>query len=233
MDLFTLDTQRFSKEKKNIFKLTGLFSSLSALVFEIAIASNQCWRLWEFEDDDVQFVSFGLWGVYYPKVFNISGTLVKMLVHNPIDSTWTISREFQYAQNLILWAIFMKPAVLVFSVIAYKMSCMKDPFLKMQIYCYKFSTLVLGISSLFIFVAVSWNHMVDLYGQTTLDFPPKFPVQKEALKNKHVTAVFPVGILTATMSLFGGIMFLSEISYLKIHSQVKAKSVSKVPLQEA
>ena len=136
-------------------------------------------------------------------------------------------------KNLILWAIFMKLVVLVFSVIAFRISCMKDPFLMMQIYCYKFSTLVLGISSLFIFVAVSWNHMVDLYGQTTLDFPPKFPVQKEALKNKYVTAVFPVGILTATMSLFGGIMFLSEISYLKIQSQVEAKSVSKVALQEA
>ncbi|XP_031232507.1 uncharacterized protein LOC116095108 [Mastomys coucha] len=233
MDLFTLDTQRFSREKECIFKLTGLFSSLSVLVFEIVIASNQCWRLWEFEDNVVQFVSFGLWEVYYPQVFNISGTLIKMLVHNPIDSTWTISREFQYVQNLIVWAIFMKPIVLIFSAIAFKISCMKDPFLKMQIYCYMISTLLLGVSSLFIFVAVSWNHIVDLYSQTTLDFPPNFPVKKEALRSKYVTAVFPVGVLTATMSLFGMIMFLSEIRYLKLQSQVKAKCVSKVAYQEA
>ncbi|XP_034342252.1 uncharacterized protein LOC117695473 [Arvicanthis niloticus] len=233
MDLFTLNTQRFSKEKEYLFKLSGVFSSLSALVFEIVIASNQFWRLWDFEDNVVQFVSFGLWEAYYPQVFNISGTLIKMLVHNPIDSTWTISCEFQYAQKLIVWSIFMKLVVLVFSVIAFKISCMKDPFLKMQIYCFKFSAIVLGVSSFFTFVAVSWNHIVDLYGQTTLDFPPDFPVKKEALRSKHVTAVFPVGVLTTTMSLFGVIMFLSEISYLKLQSQVKAKCVSKVALQEA
>ncbi|XP_032746341.1 uncharacterized protein LOC116889332 [Rattus rattus] len=233
MDLFTPDTQRFSKEKECIFKLSGLFSSLSALVFEIVIISNQYWRLWEFENNVVQFVSFGLWEAYYPQEFNISGTLINILVHTPIDSTWTISNEFQCAQNLIEWAIFMKPVVLVFSAIAFKISCMKDPFLEIQIYCYKISALILGVSSLFTFVAVSWNHMVDLYGQTTLDFPPNFPVKKEALKSKHMTAVFPIGVLTATMALFGVIIFLSEISYLKLQSKLKAKCVSKVALQEA
>ncbi|OBS79973.1 hypothetical protein A6R68_21825, partial [Neotoma lepida] len=29
--------------------------------------------------------------------FNVSGTLIKMLLHTPINSTWTISPEFQYA----------------------------------------------------------------------------------------------------------------------------------------
>ncbi|GAB1303231.1 Spermatogenesis-associated multipass transmembrane protein 1 [Apodemus speciosus] len=219
--------------KECIYKLSGLLSSLAAFVFEILIACSLCWRLWDFDNNVVQFVSFGLWEVYYPQEFNISGTLTKMLVYTPIDSTWNISTEFLYAQNLIVWAILMKPLVLLFSVMAIKISCMKDPLVEMQICCYKISALILSVSSVFTFVSVTWNHMVDLYGHTTLDFPSDFPVKKEALRSKHLTAVLPVGLLIATMSLFGVIMFLSEISYLKLQSPVKTKCASKTGTLEA
>lgn len=224
---------RFINEKDCIYKLSGLLSSLAAFMLEVLIASILSWRLWEFDSNVVQFVSFGLFEAYYPQQFNISGTLTKMLVYTPIDSTWNISTEFMYAQNLITWAILMKPVVLVFSVIAIKISFMKDPLVEMQIYCYKISALILSVSSMFAFVSVIWNHMVDFYGHTTLDFPSDFPVKKEALTSKHLTVVLPVGLLIATMSLFGVIMFLSEISDLKLKRPVKANDASKMGLLDA
>ncbi|XP_051034671.1 uncharacterized protein LOC127217705 [Phodopus roborovskii] len=224
---------RFANIKECIFKLSGLLSCLSAFVFEVALASCQCWRLWEFNDKIVQFVSFGLWEAHYPQEFNVSGTVIKMLVHTPINSSWTISPEFQYAENLLVWAILMKPVAMVFSAMAIKISCMKNPIVEMEKNCYKVSAIVLGVSSLFTFISVSWNHFADHYGQTALGFPPDFPVKKEALINKHYTVVLPLGVLTATMSLFGVIFFLSEISSLKLKSQVKAKCASLVADQKA
>ncbi|XP_040599735.1 uncharacterized protein LOC121139807 [Mesocricetus auratus] len=228
MDLLTTSTiQRLLNDKDCILKLNGLLCCISAFMFDIVIASYPYWRLWEFDDNAVQFVSFGLWEAHYLQEINVSGTVIKMLVHTPINSTWIMSPEFQYAGNFLVWAILMKPVVLVFTAMAIKISCMKDPLVEMEIYCYKVSTLVLCVSSLFTFVSVSWNHLVDHYGQTTLDFPPDFPVKKEALIIKHYTAVFPLGIITTTMSLFGVISFLSEISTLKLQSQVKAMGASK------
>ncbi|XP_007652051.2 uncharacterized protein LOC100761322, partial [Cricetulus griseus] len=216
---------RFPNMMECFFKLIGLLSSLSALVFEIVNGISQYWRLWQFNNKVVQFVSFGLFEVCYPQEFNISGTVIKMLVHTPINSTWTISPEFKYAQTLLLCAILMKPIVMIFDAIAIKISCMQDPFLELQICCYKISALVLCVSSIFTCVAVSWNHFVDHYGQTSLDFPPDFPVKKEALIHKHYTAVFPIGLLTASMSLIGVIFYLSEINALKLQSQKKAQRV--------
>ncbi|EGW08416.1 hypothetical protein I79_021284 [Cricetulus griseus] len=223
---------RFANGKECIFKLTGFFSSLTAFVLQIVIASSQCWRLWVFNDNIVKFVSFGLWEAHYPQEFNVSGTVIKMLVHTPINSNWTISTEYQYAQNLMVGAILMKPIVLVCSSMAIKISYMKYPYVEMQIYCYKVSALVMCLSGLFTFVSVSWNHIVDLYGQTTLDFPPDFPVKKEDLIMKYFTAVFPFGILISTMSLFGAIFFVSEISNLKLQSQEKARCASKLTKQD-
>ena len=131
-----------------------------------------------------------------------------------------------------MWAVLMKLVVLIFSAIAINIGCMKDPFIEMQIYCYKMAALVLCVSSVFTFVSVSWNHIVDHYGQTTLDFPPDFPVKKEALISKHYTAVFPIGVLIATMSLFGVMFFLFEINSLKLKNQVKTECASIMADQE-
>ena len=223
---------RLANVQECLFKFSALLCSLSALVFEIAITSSQFWRLWEFNDRLVQFVSFGLWKAYYLQEFNVSGTVTKILVHTPIDSTWTIPPEFQYAQTLIMWAVLMKPVVLIFGAIAINIGCMKDPSIEMQLYCYKRAAIVLCVSSIFTFVSVSLNHFADHYGQTTLDFPPDFPVKKEALISKHYTAVFPIGVLISTMSLFGVIFFLFEINSLKLKNQVKTKCASIMADQE-
>uniref|UniRef100_A0A8C6G6H1 Uncharacterized protein n=1 Tax=Mus spicilegus TaxID=10103 RepID=A0A8C6G6H1_MUSSI len=214
---------KFNSVKEFIYKLSGFLRSLSAFMFEILIACSLSWRLWEFDNNVVQFVSFGLWGACCPQQSNISGTLTTMLVYTNINSTWNISTEFFYAQNLIVWAILMKPVI----------SSQKHPFVEMQIYCYKTSALILFLSRMFTYVSLTWNHMVDLYGQTTLDFPPDFPVKKEALRSKHLRAVLPVRLLISTMSLLGVIIRVSEICYLKLQSPVKAKCASKTALLKA
>lgn len=217
---------RFAYGKECIFKLSGVLITLSALVFEIVIASSQCWRLWEFDDNNVKFVAFGLWEAYYPQQFNVSGSVIKMLVHTPINSTWTIPPEFQYAQAMIVWVVLMKPVVITLGAIAIKISCMKDPTVEMGKNCYKLCAIILCVSSLFVSVSVWWNHFVDHYGQTTLDFPCDFPVKKEALKSKYHTGVLPLGVLTAIMSFSGALCFLSEMNSLKHQSQLKSHHAS-------
>uniref|UniRef100_A0A8C6MP74 Uncharacterized protein n=1 Tax=Mus spicilegus TaxID=10103 RepID=A0A8C6MP74_MUSSI len=93
--------------------------------------------------------------------------------------------------------------------------------------CYKCSVIILILSSLCTIISVTWNHVVDLYGNTTLDFPPTFPVKKEALIKKHSTHVFPMGLITTTLSLFGVIMFLYEIRSLKVQRKLNAQHASK------
>lgn len=77
----------------------------------------------------------------------------------------------------------MKPVVLIFSAVAINFRGMKGPHVNMQICLYRFSSFILRVSCLRTYVSVSWNHVVDLYGQTILDFPPTFPVKKDALIN--------------------------------------------------
>ncbi|OBS59025.1 hypothetical protein A6R68_09850 [Neotoma lepida] len=117
--------------------------------------------------------------------------------------------------------------------VAIKISYMKDPFNEMKLFCYKMSAIIMSLSSIFIFVAVSLNHLVDIYGQITLDFPPDFLVKKEDLTKKYCKTVFPVVFLTASMSLFGVILFLYEMSSLTEQSQVKAQCAPKLAEQKA
>ncbi|XP_021009623.1 uncharacterized protein LOC110287307 [Mus caroli] len=228
MNFLTCDMQRFAVSKECIFRMSGVICTITAAVFEIILANSRCWRLWEFDDKIVKFVFFGLWEAYYHQEFNISGSTIRILVHSPINSTWTISPEFHYAQKLIVWAILLKPAVLLFNALAVNIDYRDDSFVKAQILLYKISASILSISSLCTFISVSWNHVVDLYGQTTLDFPRSFPVKKEDLKMKHYTAAFPIGVLTATMSLFGVIIFLFQMSSLEPQSEEEAQCASRL-----
>lgn len=164
----------------------------------------------------VQLVYIGLWEAYYYWDFSISSTVIRMLVHIPVNSDWTISPEFRCAQALILLAMLMKPIVVVLNLLAIRVSISKPSFPKTQILCYKCSILILVLSSLCTIISVTGNHVVDLYGNTTLDFPHSFPVNKLDLVKKHRTPVVPLGVLTATLSLLGVIMFLFEVRSLKV-----------------
>ncbi|XP_028639177.1 uncharacterized protein LOC114634721 [Grammomys surdaster] len=227
MGHITLNTKSFAGVKEWIFRVTGFLCSLLSLGFGIILANSRYWRLWEFDDKVVQLVYIGLWEAYYHWEFNFSGTGTIIMVHSPVNSTWTISPEFQCARNLILLAMLIKPVVVIFSSAAIRVSIIKASVPKIQIVCYKCSVLILITSSICTIISVTWNHVVDLYGKTTLDFPPTFPVKKEALIVKHSTHVFPIGILTTTLSLFGVIMFLFEIRSLKIRSKLNAQHASK------
>ncbi|OBS59562.1 hypothetical protein A6R68_09315, partial [Neotoma lepida] len=175
----------FVSVKECIFKSSGLLCTISALVFGIILSKSQCWLLWDFDNKVMQFVCIGLWQIYYPQDFNISGSMTRILV-------------------------------------AIKISSMNDPFTEIEFFCYRMSAIILGVISILTFVAVTLNHLVNIYGHTTFDFPSYFPVKKEDIIKKHCTIVFPIGVLTASMSLFGAIMFLYEMSSLTVQSQVKA-----------
>ncbi|XP_028713526.1 uncharacterized protein LOC114683394 [Peromyscus leucopus] len=227
MDRFTYITKRFGVVKEWIFRLTGFLCSLLSLVFGIVLLSSRYWRLWEFDNKVVKLVYIGLWKAYYHQEFNISGSVTSVLVHSPVNLDWTISPEFRYAQNLIIVSILIKPFVLVFNSVAIRINIIKASIPKVQILCYKCCVLILLLSSLCTTLSVTWNQAEDLHGETTLDFPPTFPVRKEDLIKKHHTHVFPIGVLTATLSLFAMIMFLFEIRSLEQQIKLKAYRASK------
>ncbi|XP_008837804.1 uncharacterized protein LOC103739252 [Nannospalax galili] len=205
--------------KDGIFRPMGLICILLSFGLGIILARSTSWRLWEFDSDIVQFVFIGLWEVCYYQEFNVSGSATKLLVNSPINSTWPISPEFMYAQDLILFSVLLKPVVLIFSAVAHRVIYVKVPFSETLKLCYKSSVFILILCSLCTVVAVSWNHVVDIYGNTTFDFPPTFPVKKGALIKKYHTYVFPTGIVTFTLSLLGVGMFIYEMKSLKLWNQ--------------
>ncbi|XP_036032419.1 uncharacterized protein LOC118576168 [Onychomys torridus] len=233
MDQFTPNTKRFPQVKEWIFRVTGFLCSLLSLGFGIILQSSRYWRLWEFDNKVVQLVYIGLCGAYYHREFNISGSVTRILMYSPVNSTWTISSEFRCAQSLILLAMFIKAMVVIFSSAALRVSIIRASVPEIQILCYRCCVLLLFLSSLCTALSVTWNHVVDLYGETTFDFPHNFPVRKEDLIKKHYTHVFPIGVLTATLSLFAMIMFFFEIRSLKLQSNLNAQGTSKQANQNA
>lgn len=230
--LFNL-ISRFAQETECIFRLTGFICSFLSSGLGIILASSQYWRLWEFDNEVVQLVYIGLWEAYYYLEFNTSGSVNSILVHSPVNSTWTLSPEFRCAKGLILLAMLIKPVVVIFSSASIRVNMIKASVSEIQILSYKCCVLILLLSSICTALSVTWNHVVDLYGETTLDFPPTFPVQKVDLIKKHHTHVFPIGIMTAILSLLGMIMFLFEIRSLKLRSNSNSQHASKHAHQKA
>ncbi|XP_048192995.1 uncharacterized protein LOC125344544 [Perognathus longimembris pacificus] len=199
---------------------------LYGLGFWIKLSKSRSWRIWEFDSNIVQVVFIGLWEAYYYQKFNVSGSIVELPMHSTINASWIISPELQYGQDMILLANFMKSVVLVFSTQAILVSWIKAPFPEFLRSCYNISIFFLVLSSGCTVGAVSWNYAVEFYGQSTLDFPVTFPVEKEALIKKHLSHVFPLGILTATFSLFGATMLMFETCSLKRKNKVKPVSMA-------
>ncbi|XP_052027608.1 uncharacterized protein LOC127675586 [Apodemus sylvaticus] len=233
MDHFTLNTKRFAGVKEWIFRVTGFLCSLLSSGLGMILASSKYWRLWEFDSKVIKLVYIGLWEAYYHCEVNYSGTGTEILVHRPVNSTWTISPEFQCARNLIFLAMLINPVVVFFTSAAIRVSIIKASVPEIQILCYKCSILILILSSICTIISVTWNHVADFYGETTLDFPPNFPVKKEALIIKHSTHVFPLGLLTTTLSLFSIIMFLFEIRSLrKLNAQHAYMQSEEITINE-
>ncbi|XP_069873422.1 uncharacterized protein [Dipodomys merriami] len=216
-----------SEVKHWICKLTGLLCTYVAWAFGLSLAKSRSWRMWEFDSNIIQFVFIGLWEAYYYQKFNISGSVVELPMHSSINASWIISPELQYGQDMILLANFMKSVVLVFSTEATLVSWIKAPYPHFLRSCYNISIFFLVLSSVCTVGAVSWNYAVEFYGQTTLDFPDTFPVEKDALIKKHFSHVFPLGILTAAFSLFSATMFMFETCSLKKRNKVVPVAVAK------
>uniref|UniRef100_A0A4W2EPH5 Uncharacterized protein n=1 Tax=Bos indicus x Bos taurus TaxID=30522 RepID=A0A4W2EPH5_BOBOX len=183
----------------------GFVAALSA-----DLAHSRSWRVWEFDSDIVSVVFIGLWEAFYQQKFNISGIMVELPMYSEINSSWVISNEISYGQGLMLLANFMMSVALIFSSVALFVSRIKAPYPDFLRLCYKASALLLFLSCTCITIAVSWNFTVDFYGQTTLDFPLTFPVEREMITNKRLSYVFPLGTATSIL-LFGIFIFCYKI----------------------
>ncbi|CAH6785694.1 LOC102554799 [Phodopus roborovskii] len=212
--------------KEWVFRLASLLCSFIVWGFGISLAASRYWRLWEFNNKSLHLIYIGLWEAYYYQEVNKSGVITRVPVHNAMNSSWTISIEIEYARGLILLANFMQPIVLVFTSVAIMVCWIRAPYPDFMILCYKTSVLFLILNIICTVLAVSWNHVADIYGKSTLDFPPTFPVGKVDLVRKQKTHVFPQGILMAVLSIISIIMLLHELWLIKPKVRVRPSVAS-------
>lgn len=210
----------------------GLFFSYLAWAFGISLANSTSWRVWEFNSNIVPIVFIGLWDAFYLQKFNISGAIVELPMYCRINGSWVISDEIWYGQDLILLANFMKSTVLIFGSVALLVCWIHAPYPDFLRLCYNISAFFLTCSCSCTMITVSWNFAVDFYGQTTLDFPLRFPIGKEMLIRKHFSYVFPLGITTSTLSLISATMFFCETFSIKQWGKVKPVTVGKCPKEK-
>ncbi|XP_073918400.1 uncharacterized protein [Castor canadensis] len=183
-------------------KILAFLCTIIALVLGIIIEKSTCWRVWEFHSHSVHIVFIGFWEAYYCQVDNITGSLVECPIHTTVNESWIIPPELYYGKDLILLANFMKLVVLTFMMDAAFVYWINVPHPDFHKSCDNYSVLLLLLSSCSTMIAVTWNLAMEFYGQTTLEFPGNFPVTKEALRKKYLAYVFPLGMLTSTISLF-------------------------------
>ncbi|EGV93070.1 hypothetical protein I79_000424 [Cricetulus griseus] len=143
-----------------------------------------------------------------------------------MNSNWTIPIEIEYARGLVLLANFMQPIVLIFTSVAIMVCWIRAPYPEFMILCYNTSILFLILNIICTVLAVSWNHLADIYGESTLDFPPSFPVGKDDLIGKQKSHVFPLGMLTAVLSILSIIMLLYETWLIKPDTRIRPSVAS-------
>ncbi|XP_023595245.1 uncharacterized protein LOC111822153, partial [Trichechus manatus latirostris] len=201
-------------------QLFGLLLSYMSWTSGIVLAISRSWRVWEFDSKVVPVVFIGLWDVFYIQKVDISGVLVEMAQEHVMNESWAISDEISYAQDMILLANFIKLPVLIFGTLTLWVSWIKAPYPDFLRMYYKMCACLLLFSSVCTASAVIWNFYADFSGNTTFDFPPSFPVKKEALIGKRWSYVLPLGITTASMSVISALSFLFERYLLTPQSQM-------------
>ncbi|XP_037677999.1 uncharacterized protein LOC119523305, partial [Choloepus didactylus] len=194
----------------------GLFLSYLSWAFGLVLANSRSWRVCEFDSTIVPVVFIGLWEAFYFQIFNICGSPVELPVYSQINMSWVISSEIAYGQDLMLLDNFMKSVALVFSSVALLVSWIDGPYPDFLRSCYNKAAIFLFLSCACTVATVSWNFAVDFFGQTTLNFPQNFPIDKDILMRKCLSYVFPLGIMTAFLSLIGSTMFLYKQPNLKM-----------------
>ena len=200
-----------AKVKEWIFRLTSLLCSFLVWGFGISLATSRYWRIWEFNSKALHLLYIGLWEAYYYQEVNNSGSITRVPVYSAMNSNWTISIELEYARGLMILSNFMQPVVLIFTSEAIMVCWIRAPYPDFMILCYKTSVLFLTFNIICTVLAVSWNHLVDIYGQSSLGFPLTFPVSKKDLIRKQQTHVLPLGMLTAVLSVVSIITLFYEM----------------------
>ncbi|XP_027627340.1 uncharacterized protein LOC102495565 [Tupaia chinensis] len=228
MGEFLLKTKSSSEVTHFFFKLVGVFFSFLTWTFGIGLANSRSWRVWEFHSETVPVMFLGLWEAFYFQKFNISGSAVELPVQSSINESWVIPDEIRYGQDLMLLANLLKSVVLVCSSLAILVTWVRAPYPHFLRTCYNLSAFFLCLGSGCTVGTVSWNVIVDFHGETTLEFPLSFPIDKDVLKKKHLSYVLPLGILTGSMSLMSAGIFLYQTDYLVKLNQVKPMMEAKL-----
>ncbi|XP_021115075.1 uncharacterized protein LOC101723451 [Heterocephalus glaber] len=217
-----LNTFCFPGVKQHIYTLTVFLFSSVAWVLGITLVSSVSWRVWEFDSHVVPIAFIGLWDAQYYVRQNNSGTVVDVPVDTSIHRGWTQAIELDYAKELMVLVNFTQPAALILSIVAFLVSRLKPTYPEFLRLYYRSAALLLFLSSGSVALAVSWNYAMDISGQSTLDFPLEFTVGKETVTKKHFSYVFPLGIVTATLSLLSGILCFGPMSFTKPKSMAAA-----------
>ncbi|KAM7041383.1 uncharacterized protein WM277_010775 isoform 1-T1 [Molossus nigricans] len=202
--------------------LSYLFWALS-----LGLAKSTSWRVWEFDSNIVPIMFIGLWETFYVQTLNVSGYMVSVSTYTMINESWVTPDEIYYAQNLVLLANFVTPVALVFASLAVWASWINAPYPDFFRLCYNIAASHLFFSCFCITLAVSWNFAVDIYGQTTLEFPPNFLVRKEMVNTKHISYVLPLGVTAASLSLISAVIFSVDRCSIKPLHEMKVRATAK------
>ncbi|XP_053524176.1 uncharacterized protein LOC128627871 [Artibeus jamaicensis] len=190
-------------------KRLALVLSYVSWVFSIGISISKSWHVWEFDSDVITMMYIGLWETSYVQRVNTSGNILKLPMRAELNESWDVPQEIYYGQELMLLANFMTPVTLYFGSLAVWVSWTDALYPDFLQACY-ISALFLIVSGFCITVTVSWNFIADIYGKTTLDFPPDFPVGREMVKVKYISYVLPLGIVSVILALVSALIFSYE-----------------------
>ena len=212
---------------KDFLRPICVFLTYLAWVFGLILAHSRSWRVWEFDSDIVSVVFIGLWEAFYRQKFNVSGVMVELPMYSAINSSWVVSEEVSYGQGLMLLANFMMSVALVFSSAALLVSRARAPHPEFLRLCHQASAGLLFLGCACAAVTVSWNFAADFYGQTALDFPITFPLEREMVTKKHLSYVFPLGTTTSILLLVTALLFSCERCSVKPPKRVNPLTVSR------
>lgn len=210
--------------KPLLLKTLAVALAYVSWVFSLVIANSLSWRVWEFESERIPIMHLGLWELCYLEVVNMSGQMLQVSVYTKFNSSWSLPNEIYYGQDLMLLANFLAPVALLFSTLAVWASWKQTPFPYFFRTCYNTAALHLLLSCFCVTLVVAWNFSMDLVGQTALEFPPKFLVNKSMILSKSVSYVLLLGSLASVSSFIGVILFAMDI-----YSSKKKKKQQKKP----
>ncbi|EHB17320.1 hypothetical protein GW7_17167, partial [Heterocephalus glaber] len=209
----------FPGVKQHICALTAFLLSSVAWVLGIIVVSSVSWRMWELKSAN------GLWDAQDSLRQNNSGTVVDVLVVANMYRGWTQVVELEFVKDLMVLVKFVQPVALILSTVAFLLSRLKPTYPEFLRLYYRSSVLLLCLNSCCVALAVSCNYVMDIFGQSALDFPLALTVGKEAVTKKHFSYVFPLGIVTAALSFLSGILCFGAMSF----TELKSKAVADVP----